>query len=1825
MAPINRKGWNHRPGLCLLSPVPVTFLQRFFLAASSATLGFALLSPASAQVQITEFLASNTRILMDQDREYSDWIELHNPTPDPVNLGGWFLTDRLDDLTQWRFPSTNLAPNGFLVVFASGKNRATAGAQLHTNFRLSATGEYLALVRPDGLTIASHFAPAFPEQDADISYGTFQEANYYFLQPSPGAANTAGFVARVADTKFSHDRGFHDAPFSLTISCATPDAQIRYTTNGSPPSATNGLVYSAPLPITATTCLRAIALRPGHLPSNIDTQTYLFVDDIIRQATNGVAPPGWPSSWGQNTVDYGMDPDVVNHPNYRATIRDDLKSIPSFSIVTDLKHLFNPSTGIYANPSGDEIAWERPTSLELIHPDGADGFQIDCGIRIRGGFSRSTQNPKHAFRFFFRSEYGAAKLNYPLFGDEGAASFEKIDLRTGQNYSWSFQNDSRCIQLRDQFSRDAQLAMGRPAKRGRFYHLYVNGLYWGLYNTDERADAAYGASYFGGREEEYDTIKVDPDIGYIIEATDGTQHAWRRLWNAATNGFAADANYQRVQGRNPDGSRNPAYENLLDVPALIDYMLVVLYGGNLDAPISNFLGNSSPNNFFAVRHTNGLTGFRFFAHDSEHTLLNVNEDRTGPYAAGDPTRGSNLSKSNPQYLWQRLQANPEFRVLVGDHVHRHFFNGGVLTPEACATRFLARSNEIYRAMVCESARWGDAKNSTPYTRDGHWIPAMNTVATFLRNRSAVVLQQLRTDNLYPTVTAPSFNQHGGPIPHGFSLTLSAPAGTLYVTLDGSDPRLPGGNPSPAARIYAGPLTLTESADVRARLRSGTTWSALNEASFIVIQTYRDLFITEIMYHPPDDATLDGDELEFLELKNVGDSELDLSGVHFTNGIAFRFPNGSRLPPGAFAVLASNADAFTRRYPATPLAGTYSGRLANSGERLTLAHAVGTPIFSVAYRDDQGWPTAADGLGFSLVPTLPNVNPDPDLPLHWRASAHPGGSPGADDPAIGIPQILVTEILTHTDLPQLDAVELFNPGPSSADLSYWFLTDDRTNPAKFQLPPGTVLPPGGYRVFDERDFNPNPGSPTSFLFDSHGEQVYLFSANPQGTLTGYSDGFAFPAAANGVTFGRHTNSTGLIQYPPQTQTSLGTHNLGPRFGPVVLNEIHYHPTPGESEFVELLNLSDAPVPLYDPELPANTWIVDGLDFRFPTGTTLSPRGLLVIAGSDPTAFRQLHGIPDDVPVLGPFNGSLQNNGETITLRRPDSPDLLTNGTVFVPYLLVDSVRYDNRAPWPTNAAGLGPSLERIHASAYGDDPINWRASFGPPSPGLDNHGNRRPTLTLDPAATFTAGEFPASLPLNAAASDDGLPSPPAQLAFAWSTASGPAPVVFLDPASPQTTAWFPGTGTFVIQLTAHDGELQAVAQMTVTVTPPAEQFTLIPQGATWRYLDDGSNQGSAWRQPTFDDSSWPAGPAQLGYSSNPPEGDEATVLSFGPNASAKYVTYYFRHAFDLPNASTTQSLLVRLLRDDGGIVYLNNVEVFRSNMPTGDVTSQTTASSAVGGADETTNFYDNTVDPALLVNGRNVLAVEIHQANATSSDLSFDLELSGVRSSGVNHPPQVNAGPDLDLPAPTTTLLQGLVRDDGLPTPPGAFTNLWSQIDGPAPVAFAHPTLYRTLATFPQPGTYQLRLSAGDGASTVADNLSVLVRDDAYNAWRLFHFTAVELANPDISGDDADPDHDRQSNRDEFLSGTLPRDPASVLRLDLVHPTDNNPALRLRLPVVSGHSYSLLASDSLSSDSWSRLQDIPTASTDHLEEILIPLPPTPTTRYYRVVTPALPNP
>lgn len=903
----------------------------------------------SGQVLISEFMAGGGTV-QDENGDRPDWIEIWNASPQSVNLGGWHLTEDPAALRKWTFPATNLASGRFLVVFASGKDRAVAGAPLHTNFKLKRTGEYLALVEADGQTIACQYSPHYPEQFDGISYGlefadpALPPIERYFAPPTPGATNSAGYAGVVADPQFSVARGFVEVPVSVTMVTATSGADLYFTTNGSAPTVASGMRYVGPITIDHSTVLRAMAAKPGYRSSKVTTHTYNSVTDVLNQGLLSATNRGFPATWSFAKANYAMDPKVTG--SNAVELIAALRSLPSVYVATSVSNLFDRANGIYANANGRGTNWERPISLEWVKTNGQTEFQIDCGLRIQGGVSRSVA--KHSFRVLFKDQYGAGTLAHDLFHELGATkTFKSLVLRGGFNDSWFWLSGSmgKATYLRDEFARRLQLAMGDASAHGLFVHLYLDGLYWGLYNVTERPDEHFSAAYYGGKARTW-------DANHAGEVRNGDMLAWNSYLSQLDQPLTA-SRYQQLQGNNPDGTRNADYPVYLDKLNYIDYLLLNFWGGNWDWPYKNF--------WYGRQRTSASTGFKFYAWDTEGIV----DDTESPLNAGIPARGTdNVGVGQPHY---HLKSSAEYRLDFADRVQRFFFNGGLLTPSVLTNRFSQLANSVQGSILAESARWGNGnlsvQSQTTWRRERDYI-----LGTYLTKRSGIVLGLLRQQGLYPTVGAPVFSQFGGGVPARYGLVLSHTnaSGSIYVTLDGSDPRIYGLNTAaPTAQIYAQPLILKTPTLVRARVLQGTNWSALVEAPFYPPQDLSPLLLNEIMYHPPDLGSTNGEAFEFVELKNAGTNALNLSGCYFSAGITFTFTNGTTLAPGSYFVLGRDPAAFAAKHPGVPLQGVYTGKLDNDGEELALAGPLGDAVFSFRYEPHLPWPMAADGTALSL--------------------------------------------------------------------------------------------------------------------------------------------------------------------------------------------------------------------------------------------------------------------------------------------------------------------------------------------------------------------------------------------------------------------------------------------------------------------------------------------------------------------------------------------------------------------------------------------------------------------------------------------------------------------------------------------------------------------------------------------------------------------------------------------------------------------------------------------------------------------------------------------
>jgi hypothetical protein len=746
-------------------------------------------------LRINEIMASNSSTAKDPQGHYDDWIELHNPGNAVIDAAGLYLTDNLSEPTKWQIPTdpfalTVIPPKGYLLVWADGD---VTDAGLHAGFRLSASGDQVALYASDGVTLID--SVEFVEQRPDISYGRDSDDPSqwrYFGLPTPGAANTAPYLGRVADLRFSHSRGFYDDPFLVAITTQTADAKIYYTIDGSSPFDLRtglpiGTLYSGPIPITTTTCLRAGASQPGWLSTKVVTHTYIFLNDVINQATNPqtgaqVTPTGYPTSWGSVPGDYQMDPDVVGQNGkdrfnglYAKTIRDDLKAVPTISLVMAKDDWFG-SKGIYINQSQDGT--ERVASLEYIDPATGDTLQANCAIAMQGGVSgggTSLQRWK-TFKLSMRPRFkthtddglptgGPSELENRLFPDSPLTSLNTVVLDAVLNHSWLHGTDSSqrdtATYIQDQYVADLHNALGGHSPHGAYVHLYLDGLYWGMYYLHERPDHAWAAQVFGGDASEYDAIKHGAG-GVINNGVSGSASSRYNAMVAAANAVASDPT---------SAAKYQALCNLLDVDDFIAYLLANWYAGNHDWPHKNWYAT----------HRNTPDGrWRFHSWDAEHT-----------------TEGTNSVAQSPSDLHAKLAGNAEYCLRFADIIHRSFFHEGPLTYPAAADLYKVRMDQIDRAIVGESARWGDNRRPTnPYTR-ADWLNTQNTkLAGFFPTRSNQVLSSLKNAKLYPQVAAPEFRingalQHGGHAALGAVLSMTAGAGDIWYTLDGTDPRVPG--------------------------------------------------------------------------------------------------------------------------------------------------------------------------------------------------------------------------------------------------------------------------------------------------------------------------------------------------------------------------------------------------------------------------------------------------------------------------------------------------------------------------------------------------------------------------------------------------------------------------------------------------------------------------------------------------------------------------------------------------------------------------------------------------------------------------------------------------------------------------------------------------------------------------------------------------------------------------------------------------------------------------------------------------------------------------
>ena len=936
--------------------------------------------------------------------EYEDWIELLNTGASAVDLSSWSLTDSASNPGKYVFPpGTTLNAGATLVVVADNRVAPAGASWRHALFSLSADGEYVGLYNASGVVVDS-LNPGYPTQNSFHSWGRDPATSQwgYLRQATPGQLNAGPWQpAQAVAPAFSVPGGFYPATVTVSLGTPTVGGSIRYTTDGSEPTASTGISYTAPLNLAFISdrighVIRARAFASGQLPSPTVTSTYLINQNAALRSAPAVLLSG----------DSGS---TFYKPTGILAIQGGTYNSNVWDAISPTDYNIPIGDGRVTDPDSGSRPYERPAFLEYYYPDNRAGVREAIGLRVSSSpYSRPRlvlsdsptrtlwdANPtlKPSFNVFFRNDYGNPSISHPLIPETEVREFSEFRLRAGKNdIGNNIGNNIASPFIRDELIRRLWTDMGHEGTVGTFTSVYLNGYFKGYYNLCERIREAFMQTHHRST--------ADWDVNYIGVFENGDSTHWNTVLQPRLNAnLTLKANWDSLR-------------EVLDVTNVADYILLNTYTAMWDWPHNNW----------AMARERSATGiWRCYVWDAEGgfnmggkgpTYQTLNLDLLG-------TTGNN--NTPVPVMFRRLMTSPDFRLLFADRIQRHLFNGGAVTDARMSARRATTHAEVSPLMAIA----GLAPDTSFFT---NWINATSGRRFFLfpnpaGSSTAIVHGMLRdpnqdgvitNDTLWPITVPPIFNQHGGTIAAGFNLSIThaAPTGsTIYYTTDGTDPRNWGGTVGTGALTYAAPIMLSgSSVTVKTRVRHVTTneWSPITEARFAqatVPASAANTVISEVMYNPPPLTTaettagfLDAQDFEYIVVRNIGTAPVDLSTLRFQLGITFNFDIATRpvIDPGQGVVLANNASALRQRYGAgidAVLGGEFFGNLSNGGELVRLeVTANSTPIKAFTYSDIPPWPTRADGAGSSLILVDPPSNPDHDLPVSWTASAAPGGSP-----------------------------------------------------------------------------------------------------------------------------------------------------------------------------------------------------------------------------------------------------------------------------------------------------------------------------------------------------------------------------------------------------------------------------------------------------------------------------------------------------------------------------------------------------------------------------------------------------------------------------------------------------------------------------------------------------------------------------------------------------------------------------------------------------------------------------------------------------------------
>lgn len=1050
----------------------------------------------SQEIFINEFMASNTATISDSDGDYPDWIELYNASGDDINLKNFYLSDDSDNLIKWQFPSKTLYSHACLLIWASDKDTLYTNGEIHTNFKISSSGEPLILTSSDYPTIIDQIEPI--SLSTDISYGRKPDGTsswYYFDSPTPGQSNTtSGYQETLNPPVFSHEAGFYNNSFQLNISPTASSETVYYTLDGSEPT-TNSNIYNGTITIESR-------IGDPNIYSNIQTtlpgqgfynweppDNEVFKSTIIRAKSfkNGFKPSK------TITKTYFVDPNINN--KYTMDV---------VSIVSDPDNFFSDDIGIYVAGTGIDStdwetahfaqkgdAWERPIHLEVFNTNGELELSQDAGVRICGHYTRTT-NIK-SLRLYARSEYGESSFNFNFFPNTNQFKFKRVKLRNAGN-------DAAYAYLRDAFNQSLSSNLEFDVSDYRPIVLFIDGEYWGIHYFRERYDKYYFEENYGIDNDSLELLELNHEI---IEGDDADYLNLRNF--IVDNDMSNSSNYEYIKTQ-------------MDIDNYINYYASMIYSCQSDWPENNirywrkktssYLPDADYGNDGRWRWVMTDTDFGFardpqynYNYDMLNDLLNVSSGWSVSVL-------QNLlgTSGNQQFKYQFINT-------VADLLNTNF-------KSQRAKKHLDVFNSFLQPEIQEHMdRWNGIGNMNI------WTERLDLMYDFIQNRPENLRQNIIN----------SFNLGGTA-----DLTLNVSdteAGKIKINKITIEENTVGvyGNAYPWEGVYFKDVPVTLEAIPNPGYRF-INWEGISGNSIVskiftqdisITANFEkiDLHINEILTRNTETNSDENGEFDdWIEIYNSGDEPKDIGGLYITNDlnnntlyqIPTTNPELTTIPAKSYLILWADNQ---------PEQGALhlGFVLENSNGQVVLIESDGNIfIDSLSYQEQ-----------------LKNISygryPDGSTELTVFEFPTPGES---NTQFSFVSNLYINEFLADNNSISRDNygefddwIEIYNTDDNSIDIGGLYITDDYDEPFQWKIPKTnsdlTTVPANGFLILWADNDTTQGENHLGFKLNNSGEQIKLLKR--LGPLEICIDSVSFGKQFADVSYGRYPDGSDNWQY------------------------------------------------------------------------------------------------------------------------------------------------------------------------------------------------------------------------------------------------------------------------------------------------------------------------------------------------------------------------------------------------------------------------------------------------------------------------------------------------------------------------------------------------------------------------------------------------------------------------------------------------------------------------------------------------------------------------